>query len=987
VLTGGFTVASGAGAGSYVVMVATNVPSDTTSAIFTVTTTPEVSTLAANSYEDRFFAAVIDAGNGFAYFGTLTTPGRIVKVRLSDFTEVGTLTLNPDEYSLYTAVIDVGNGFAYFGTLSFPGKVVKVRLSDFTEVATLTLDSTINGLTSAVIDTGNGFAYFGTARSTSPPKVVKVRLSDFTEVATLTLNPGEYDLGSAVIDTGNGFAYFGTCTDPGKVVKVRLSDFTEVPTLTLNSDEACLFSAVIDVGNGFAYFGTSPYPGKVVKVRLSDFTEVATLTLESGQYSLQSAVIDVGNGFAYFGTATSPGKIVKVRLSDFTEVATLTLNSGEANLFSAVIDTGKGFAYFGTNTVPGKVVKIDVSVAPVTPPTLALTPIQGPAGTVVTASAPGFTGTTCSLFSTPFGLFTSPSSCAISGGTLTGGFVVGASAPAGSYTVTVSTDKGEQVSATFTVAAPGTGYLSVNLDKWEYLTGLVVHISGDIYTPYCTWTYTNAGGLAVTLSISDSSGSVILTTTTDPTATGYKNYAYDFALPANAYSGTYTVLVSYNACGGPVYGHGAFQVISEPPHNFVVNVDRTSYVCGSNVLVTGKLWAAMGSDVMIPGATVIFEIHTPSGSVLASGSSTTDSLGIATFGFTLPSTCETGTYMVFASATFASIVYGAPDIHLTTSTNFTVTTTSVCTTITVPPWGVAVSTDKSVYGPADVVQITGSVSGGPSCYCPCGVTCTCTFAGNIIVELEIRNAIGTVVYSKVLTLSPYSSILPYSDSFSLSSALESGDYQVVARASYSGYPTVEARSSFRLEGTATTVVVTIPSTTFVTTTIATPVTTQIALTASTTVSTVVTVYTTVGTGATVTALARGLVMQVSSNSSVSDLVFDSSRNLLNFTVSGPAGTHGFFDAAIAKSLLLGQPVVLIDGVGHTASVTEDADFWYIHVTYPHSAHHVAIEGSNTIPEFSSFAMLTVIFVFAIIVFKRRTLYFTRGSIASLHSSS
>jgi hypothetical protein len=127
-----------------------------------------------------------------------------------------------------------------------------------------------------------------------------------------------------------------------------------------------------------------------------------------------------------------------------------------------------------------------------------------------------------------------------------------------------------------------------------------------------------------------------------------------------------------------------------------------------------------------------------------------------------------------------------------------------------------------------------------------------------------------------------------------------------------------------------------------------------------------------GTGGTVTGLVQGLVMQVSSNSSVSNLVFDSSRNLLNFTVSGPAGTQGFFDAAIAKSLLLGQPVVLIDGAEHTASVTEDANYWYIHVTYPHSAHQVAIGGSNTIPEFPSITILAVIFVFAIIVFKRRT---------------
>ena len=87
-------------------------------------------------------------------------------------------------------------------------------------------------------------------------------------------------------------------------------------------------------------------------------------------------------------------------------------------------------------------------------PNFTLSPASGGAGTAVTASALGFTGTTCSLFSTPFGLFTSPSSCAISSGTLTGGFVVGASA-AGSYTVTVSTDNGEAVSAIFTVTTRG----------------------------------------------------------------------------------------------------------------------------------------------------------------------------------------------------------------------------------------------------------------------------------------------------------------------------------------------------------------------------------------------------------------------------------------------------------------------------------------------------------------------------------------------------
>ena len=219
-----------------------------------------------NAGENELFSAVIDTANGFAYFGAVTYPqGRVVKVRLSDFTRVGALTLNDGERG-FCAVIDTANGFAYFGAPTIPGTVVKVRLLDLTRVGALTLNSGEDGeLVSAVIDTANGFAYFGTDGST----VVKVRLSDFTRVGALTLNGGESDLISAVIDTTNGFAYFGTGASPGKVVKMRLSDFTRVDALTLNSGENFLSSAVIDTANSFAYFGTGTQPGIVIRVDLS----------------------------------------------------------------------------------------------------------------------------------------------------------------------------------------------------------------------------------------------------------------------------------------------------------------------------------------------------------------------------------------------------------------------------------------------------------------------------------------------------------------------------------------------------------------------------------------------------------------------------------------------------------------------------------------------------------------------------------------------
>jgi hypothetical protein len=316
-----------------------------------------VGALTLNTGENSLYTGVLDVGNGYAYFGTSTSPGIVVRVRLSDFTRVGALTLNTGENSLYTSVIDAANGYAYFGTYTSPGRVVKIRLSDFTRVGALTLNTGENYLHSAVLDAGNGYAYFGT--DTSPGIVVKVRLSDFTRVGALTLNTGEGSLQSAVLDVGNGYAYFGTYTSPGIVVKVRLSDFTRVGALTLNTGENSVDAGVLDVGNGYAYFGTFTVPGIVVKVRLSDFTRIGAITLNTGEDSINDGVIDAANGYAYFGTYTSPGRVVKIRLSDFTRVGAITLNTGEGYLAAAVFDAGNGYAYFGSEaTTPGAVVKV-----------------------------------------------------------------------------------------------------------------------------------------------------------------------------------------------------------------------------------------------------------------------------------------------------------------------------------------------------------------------------------------------------------------------------------------------------------------------------------------------------------------------------------------------------------------------------------------------------------------------------------------------------
>jgi len=312
-----------------------------------------VGALTFNSGENSLASSVIDSAAGFAYFGTDTSPGVIVKVRLSNFTRVGSLVLNTGEDHLQSAVIDPAGGFAYFGTRTYPGIVVKIRLSDFSRVGSLILMPVESYLRSSVIDPAAGFVYFGT--DTSPGIVAKVRLSDFTEAGFLTLNSGEDYLSSSVIDSTAGFAYFGTNTSDGFLVKLRLSDFARVGSATLNR---LLQSAAIDGAGSYGYFGSDF--GTVLKVRLSDLIQIGTLTaIDYGFISVST--IDSHGGYGYFGGS---GVIAKVRLWDFAKLTDLALNPGEQQLSTSIIDPAAGFAYFAAYTSPGVVVKLDVAAPP-----------------------------------------------------------------------------------------------------------------------------------------------------------------------------------------------------------------------------------------------------------------------------------------------------------------------------------------------------------------------------------------------------------------------------------------------------------------------------------------------------------------------------------------------------------------------------------------------------------------------------------------------
>lgn len=345
-------------------------------------------------------SAVIDVAGGFVYFGTSSSPGRVVKVALGSGSappaRLGALILQPGENDLRCAVIDPAAGFAYFGTDTSPGRVVKVALGSGsslpTRVGTVTLAAGENDLTSAVIDIAAGHAYFGT--NTSPGRVVKVALGTGptppSRVGAVTLQTNEDYLLSAVIEPASGHAYFGTSTFPGRVVKVALGSGANPPSrmgaVVLEDAEFGLASAAIDTASGYAYFGTSGgyYPDLaplyVVKVALGSGsnppTRIGAVEVSGGHDTLDCAIIDTATGQAYFGTRW--GDVVKVALGSGSAlpavVGKVALGWGVG---TAVIDPASGHGFFGAYGEPPRVVKLALGNESIPPTPVGAAALEG----------------------------------------------------------------------------------------------------------------------------------------------------------------------------------------------------------------------------------------------------------------------------------------------------------------------------------------------------------------------------------------------------------------------------------------------------------------------------------------------------------------------------------------------------------------------------------------------------------------------------------
>jgi hypothetical protein len=90
------------------------------------------------------------------------------------------------------------------------------------------------------------------------------------------------------------------------------------------------------------------------------------------------------------------------------------------------------------------------------------------------------------------------------------------------------------------------------------------------------------------------------------------------------------------------------------------------------------------------------------------------------------------------------------------------------------------------------------------------------------------------------------------------------------------------------------------------------------------------------------------VFSVTSNSTLSGLLFDSTSAELRFSVTGPPETAGYVDVVIPKTLIgdISSLKVYIDDNPLSFNSISQTDSWVISFTYQHSSHRISINMSS-----------------------------------------
>jgi len=355
------------------------------------------------------------------------------------------------------------------------------------------------------------------------------------------------------------------------------------------------------------------------------------------------------------------------------------------------------------------------------------------------------------------------------------------------------------------------------------------------------------------------------TTTYDDTSVGPLHVSYYYRVRAHrqtddAYSG---------------YSNEAEAMLGINIQLAIVAPKSSSYLPGENIafraFVYGKYF---GVDTPIFDVQVILRVRNPSGYVIYTGDGFTDNAGLATSQtFATPLSADPGEYLAHTEMEY----HGSGIYSYSPSQSFIVTTLRMTTWVTKSTGSVADVPPFFLPGEDVVLRalVHSALSDG--------------FSPIVEVTFEVQNPSGSIVYTGSVLTEYISGGNVAAKTFSLPQDAMIGTYRVRASLTYQSISAI-ASTAFSVSSSPTTTS-----------------TTTIQETTQTVTSTFTTTIATTITGA-----GGELKLQVTSNSTITNLAFDSSRRLINFTVSGTEGTRGFCYVLVAKELLDGRPVVLLD---------------------------------------------------------------------------
>jgi hypothetical protein len=124
--------------------------------------------------------------------------------------------------------------------------------------------------------------------------------------------------------------------------------------------------------------------------------------------------------------------------------------------------------------------------------------------------------------------------------------------------------------------------------------------------------------------------------------------------------------------------------------------------------------------------------------------------------------------------------------------------------------------------------------------------------------------------------------------------------------------------------------------------------------------------------------AESYYVIISSNSTIKNFDFDQANKTLSFNVTAPIGTSGFCNITIPQELLSGNFSIYKDGSLLTKNIeyteTFNGTHFVFYIEYVHSTHIIVIEGTEVIPELSSFLILpifTIATLLASIIYRKK----------------